>query len=162
MPHSLSTTEQRIKAATKDLQRAVGGVEAAAEISGKSKSQHGRFQSPHDPDFATIADVIAMERVAHGTAGHPQVTRLLCAQAGGLFVPLPEAIDEGDGLSLLACELAAEVGDVARAVSDSLRDRVVEPGEARHVLRELDDMDAKSAALRLQLVRILEGEGPDV
>lgn len=149
---ALSIDQQRLKKAVRDLQRAVGGVEAAAEITGKGKSQHGNYQSPNMPDFATIDAVAAMEAVSHGTPAHPAVTRLLCQMAGGVFVPLPQMPEGADAPALMLARLAAELGDVSRKITEGLADNgVLDPHEAEAALIEVGDLERLTAQLRMTL-----------
>lgn len=156
---ALTTDEQRLKEATKALQRAAGGVEVCGEITGTGKSQHGNYQNQHAPDFITVDRVAKLEAVTHGSPHHPQITRLLCRLAGGIFVPLPEANGTEDALSGLTLTLAAELGDVSAEIRRGLADDgMISPAEAMCVLEELDQLDRASAQLRMLLVRIAEAK----
>lgn len=154
-----SIRNQRIKAATRELQRAVGGVEAAAEITGKSKSQHGNYQNPNMPDFATVEAIADMEAVARGTPKFPQVTGLLCQLAGGVFVPLPEMPETDEAPALLVMRLASELGSVSASITDGLADNGrIDPHEAVASLRRLAEFEGITAQLRLLLQGIADGD----
>lgn len=149
---------QRLKAATRELQRAVGGLEAAAEITGKGKSQHGNYQNLSMPDFATIEAIADMEAVAHGTPGFPQVTSLLCQMAGGVFVPLPEMPDTDEAPAMFVMRLASELGAVSGSITDGLADNgKIDPHEAEASLRKLATFERITAQLRSVLQSIADG-----
>lgn len=153
----LSLRDQRLKDATRELQGAVHGVESAASITGKGKTQHGNYQNRNMPDFATIRDIALMEAVAHGSAGHPQVTRLLCELAGGVFVPLPQMPEGDEAVAVMIAQMAAELGDVSRSIADALcNDGNIDRPEAEGALRELADVERKTAQLRLLLQSIAD------
>lgn len=161
--NALTTRQLRLKDATRKLQESLGGTIAAAQVTGKSKTQHGRFQSPHDPDFATISDVIDMEAVAPRDAAWPPVTRLLCQMAGGVFLRLPDTETCETGLALELCTLAKEFGDLAGAVHDGMADGSLDGNEALRALREGHEMQAKLAAFNRMLEALVEaGGGPTV
>lgn len=156
---SHSIRNQRLKEATRELQRAVGGVEAAAEITGKGKSQHGNYQNKSMPDFATIEAIADMEAVARGTPKFPQVTNLLCQLAGGVFVPLPEMPETDEAPGLLVMRMASELGGVSTTITDGLADNgKIDPHEAYAPLRKLAELERITAQLRMLLQSIADGE----
>jgi hypothetical protein len=63
MKRPLTTLDLRAKKATRDLQKAVGGVHDAGKITGKSHAMHGYYQSRGRSDSITIADVLRLEAV---------------------------------------------------------------------------------------------------
>jgi hypothetical protein len=152
----LPTDDQRLKEATKALQKAAGGVESCAEITGLGKSQHGNYQNINSPDFIPVSRVRELEAVTHGYPGHPQVTRELCKQAGGVFVSLPQFSGAAhDALPGQVMALAKELGEVSAKISEGLAgDNALDAREIGAVLAELDDHDAASAALRHTLVHL--------
>lgn len=156
---ALSIRNQRLKTATRELQRAVGGIEASAEITGKGKSQHGNYQNLSMPDFATIEAIADMEAVARGTPNYPQVTRLLCQLAGGVFVPLPEMPETDEAPALLILRLASELGGVSASITDGLADNgKIDPHEATASLAKLAVFESTAAQLRLLLQSLEAGE----
>ncbi len=80
---------QAIKAASKSLVGAVGGVEAAENFCRSDKRRLSEYGRPDTDCFMPVDVVLDLEKVAHGTAGYPQVTRFLARQAGYTLVPLP-------------------------------------------------------------------------
>lgn len=158
-----STRQLRLKAATRALQDGVGGLGPATEIAGKSTSQHGRYRSEYDPDFAPIDVVIALEAVARRDASWPPVTRLLCQLAGGVFLPLPDVDACDSGVALEMCGLLHEFGDLAGVVRDGMADGSLDAGEALRALREGQELMAKLAAFNRMLEAMVEaGGGPSL
>jgi len=147
---TLTVRQQRLKAASSDLVGAVHGVEAAADLVGKGKSTIGRYSNINDEDYWMPIDVIAaLERVTHGTPGHPQVTRELCRLAGGVFVPLPQADLGSDDLRAAVMQLFSEMGDVSREIDRSLAgDGRISAKEAEAINREIEDLFARGIELK--------------
>ena len=146
---TLSVRQQRLKAASSDLVSAAGGIEAAADLLGRGKSSIGRYVNRNDEDYSMPIDAVAaLERVTHGTAGHPQVTRELCRLAGGVFVPLPQAGASHDCLRAGVMRLSSELGDVAREIDTALTDDTVCPREEAAIHRQIDELIGKAIELK--------------
>jgi hypothetical protein len=154
---TLSLRQQRLKAASSDLVGAAHGIEAAADLLGKGKSTIGRYVNINDEDYWMPVDAVAaLERVTHGTPGHPQVTAELCRLAGGVFVPLPAAAG-GDGeLRAGVMHLSSELGDVAREIDGALRDNKVCVSEETAIHRQIDDLIAKAVELKQAVTLIVD------
>lgn len=146
---TLTVRQQRLKAAAKDLVGAVGGIEAAADVLGKGKTTIGRWVNINDEDYSMpVEAVAALERVTHGTPGHPQVTRELCRLAGGVFVPLPDGVASNGELRAGVMHLSSELGDVAREIDKALGDGKVCVREETAIHRQIDDLIAKAVELK--------------
>jgi hypothetical protein len=146
---TLGVRDQRLKAASADLVGAAGGIEAAADLLGKGKSTVGRYANINDEDyFMPVNAVAALERVTHGTPGWPQVTRAMCALAGGVFVPLPDAGGTDGELRAGVMHLSAELGDVAREIDRALGDGRVSPREESAIHRQIDELIGKAVELK--------------
>ena len=163
---ALTPEQQSGKAAFKALVRAFGGQEAAAAETGVRRQKISDMGLANVADFPTLDLIDALEARTVGLPGWPHVTGWLCRQRGGLFVPLPEGGDDPAGLALGVVEMAGELGDVSRAVSDALRPdgdggAAVTRAEARRALDELDALDAASARPRLGLAAIAENKGKE-
>jgi len=150
----------RLKDRTRALQEAVGGVARAAEITGKSKSQHGRFQSASDADFATLADIVALEAVAPRSPRWPPVTRLLCELAGGVFLPLPDVEAHDGPVAMGIVALAKEFGELAGAIQEGLADGELQPEELLRARREGSELQVQLAAFLRQIEAMIEAEPP--
>lgn len=156
---SLSVRQQRLKAASSDLVGAAGGIEAAADMVAKGKSTIGRYVNINDEEYSMPVDVVAaLERVTHGTAGHPQVTRELCRLAGGVFVPLVKPGVSHDCLRAGVMRLSSELGDVAREINAALTDDEVCAREETAIHRQIDELVAKAIELK-QVVTLAARDG---
>lgn len=157
---TLGVREQRLKAASADLVGAAGGIEAAADLLGRGKSTVGRYVNINDEEyFIPVNAVAALERVTHGTPGWPQVTRAMCALAGGVFVPLPDAA-AGDGeLRGHVMQLSSELGDVARELDTALRDERITVREEAAIHRQIDDLIAKAVELKRAVTLAVDRDG---
>lgn len=145
----------RLKAATRDLRDACGGVERAAALCGLSKSQVSRCASPEHPDLLPLAAVLALE----ADCGLPLVT---AAMAGCHGRTLARGRDEGDGVSL-----AGAHADVTRAAAglmgeaaDAFEDGAVSPAEAERIDRRAGEVEIKLGLLRKGLARAKTGGKP--
>lgn len=147
----LPAEEQRQARSVRLAIEAAGGLEPCAQDTGKNASLLSRCSSPNQRHSLTIRDVEIVEAAGHGSPGHPHITRHLCRAAGGVFVALPKCHGDADGLTRSTCEIAAEMGDVAREVSIALADGVADRDERRAIRKQLDELDAASASLRMQL-----------
>ncbi|MBA15545.1 MAG: hypothetical protein CMN73_04230 [Sphingomonas sp.] len=153
-----------LKRATQDMIRGVGGLEAAAGFCRVGKSVLGDAQNVHCRDRFVAIDVVAdLEPLARERDGWPHVTRALCREMGGVFVPLPQA-EGADSVETCLIALASEFGDVAQAVREAMADKVWTLAEIEAATAELDQMDATSAKMRLSLKhkrRELRAASPD-
>lgn len=157
---TLSLRQQRLKAASSDLVRAAGGIEDAAELLSRGKSTIGRYVNINDEDYSMPIDAVAaLERVTHGSLGHPQVTAELCRLAGGVFVPLPDAAGGNGELRAGVMHLSAELGDVARGIDCALRDDTVCVREETAIHRQIDDLIAKACELKQAVTLIVDRDG---
>ncbi|ETI63002.1 hypothetical protein C100_14915 [Sphingobium sp. C100] len=160
---TLSPDQQALKAAFKALAKAFGGQAAVEAETGIRQQEVSDYGLPNVARFAPIDLIDHLEDCTHGTAGWPHVTSWLCRRRGGVFVPLPLGRDDADGMMRTVAEMAAEFGDVSRAVADAVcphgpDGEEVNPTEARRALDALDDLDRVSAQLRLKLAAKIKGE----
>jgi hypothetical protein len=156
-----SADKQALKVAAKTLVRAAGGQEAAAEASTRVKRQQAfsDYGLPNTPDFMPIDVVADLEAVAHGTAGYPQVTRLLAARAGFALVALPslDVAAVGD-LHAAIGRYAKEQGEATGRACMALADGKFCAADAHAVIPELDDAIEAAVTLRA-LLNHIAGEG---
>ncbi|WP_370169783.1 hypothetical protein [Sphingobium abikonense] len=160
---TLSPDQQSLKAAFKALAKAFGGQVAVEAETGVRQQEISDYGLPNVARFAPIDLIDHLEDCTHGAAGWPHVTSWLCRRRGGVFVPLPQGSNDADGMMRTVAEMAAEFGDVSRAVADAVcpngpDGEEVNPTEARLALDALDDLDRVSAQLRLKLIEKLKGE----
>jgi len=152
--NALSSEEQALARATKQAIQAAGGLEVCARETGISTSQLSRCCSPHERDSITVRDAATIEAIGHGHDGHPHILRAQARLLGFVLVALPEGPEDADGLMRSMMTLTSELGAVAQAISEALRDQKFTPGEALRALAQLDEHDQASAVLRLQLQSI--------
>lgn len=153
---ALSPDAQSGKAAFKALVKSFGGQDAAAVETGVRRQKISDMGLPNVAESPTLDLIDALEDRTVGLPGWPHVTGWLCRRRGGVFVPLPLGDDDADGMMRTVADLAAELGDVSRAVSEAVcpdgdGGRDVTEAEARAALAELDGLDRTSAQLRLKL-----------
>lgn len=122
----ISSGEKALALATKRAVEAAGGLDRCADETAIGRSQLSRCGSVNDRDSISIRDAVTIDLIGQRSDGHPFIVRALCRQLGGVFVQLPEAQDDANGLTLTVVELAGELGDL----SDSVRSALCERGEA--------------------------------
>lgn len=158
---TLSAEELILARATKAAIEATGGGKVCLHVTRiQSEAQLSRCASRNNPDSITIRDAAAIESISHGRAGHPHITRALARLAGGVFVPLPEADEAGDGLLASVVTLVEELGDVSQAIRAGLADNDFSRGDATLAIDQLDELDQASAALRMKLCAIVDEDRP--
>lgn len=147
----LTPDEQVLARATKLAIQSAGGLDDCSRETGLSTSQLSRCCSPNHRDSITVRDANTIEDMAHGRPGHPHILRARARLLGYVLTKRPETACDAPGLLQSVMSLTAELGDVAQAINDALRDQTVTPDEAMAALRQLDKLDEASASLRLQL-----------
>ncbi|BBD01860.1 hypothetical protein [Sphingobium sp. YG1] len=160
---TLSPEQQSGCASFKALVRAFGGQEAAASETGVRQQKISDMGLSNVAEFPTLDLIDALEDRTVGLPGWPHVTNWLCHRRGGVFVPLPQGENDADGMMVTVAELAGELGDVSRAISEAVcasgdGGRDVTKAEAAAALAELDGLDRTSAQLRLKLMSKMQGE----
>jgi hypothetical protein len=151
--HFAPTPRQRHhKRLARKLVERVGGVEAAALFCRLGKSQLSDCQNPNVAAFLPGDVIEELEAVA----GEPVYTAGLADMADHVLLPKLDAGEDSDGLASSVIALTDELGDVAREIRSALRDRKVEPPEARRALEQLAELERASAALRRKLQRLAE------
>lgn len=159
---TLTPEQQTGKAAFKALAKSYGGQEAVAEETGIRQQEISDYGLPNVAKFASVDLVDFLEDRTVGLPGWPHITGWLCRRRGGVFVPLPQGGADADGMMRTVAEMAAEFGDVSRAVADAVcphgpDGEEVNAAEARTALAALDDLDRVSAQLRHKLQSKIKG-----
>lgn len=159
----LTPDQQTGKAAFKALAKAFGGQQAVEAETGIRQQDISDFGLPNVAKFATIDLIDRLEESTVGLPGWPHITSWLCRRRDGVFVPLPKGGADADGMMRTVAEMAAEFGDVSRAVADAVcphgpDGEEVNETEARTALDALDDLDRVSAQLRHKLQSKIKGE----
>lgn len=159
---ALSPDQQSGKASFKALVKAFGGQDAAAEESGVRRQKISDMGLANVAEYPTLDLIDLLEDRTVDLPGWPHVTSWLCRRRGGVFVPLPQGGADADGMMRTVAEMAAEFGDVSRAVADAVcphgpDGEEVNAAEARTALAALDDLDRVSAQLRHKLQSKIKG-----
>lgn len=159
---TLTPEQQTGKAAFKALAKAYGGQEAVAEETGIRQQEISDYGLPNVAKFASVDLIDFLEDRTVDLPGWPHITGWLCRRRGGVFVPLPQGGADADGMMRTVAEMAAEFGDVSRAVADAVcphgpDGEEVNAAEARTALAALDDLDRVSAQLRHKLQSKIKG-----
>ncbi|AYJ85318.1 hypothetical protein D3Y57_04690 (plasmid) [Sphingomonas paeninsulae] len=160
MPREQNTpAKQAVKAASKALVRAAGGLEAAAEFSRPNKSVLGEYGRPEGDCFMPVDVVEDLEAITHGQAGHPIVTRHLAARAGYALVKLPTASDiDSDWLAQVG-RLVSDSGAIIAGISSAAADKVINSADVGdfNLIGECDDLLALVVNMRAHFERIQAG-----
>jgi hypothetical protein len=159
----LTPDQQSGKAAFKALAKAYGGQQAVEAETGIRQQDISAFGLPTVARFAHVDLIDRLEDSTVGLPGWPHVTSWLCRRRGGVFVPLPQAEDDADGIILTVAELASELGDVSRSIAEGVSassegGTAITQTEAERALAELDGLDRTSAQLRMKLQTLTKGE----
>lgn len=152
---------QAAKAASRDLVRAFGGQEVAAEEAHRSQSRICAYGHANMADFMPVDVVDVLEERTQGLPGWPHVTRWLARRRGLLLVPRPVQSLAGAWGACLK-RMTKEFGEVAQRIVDAVGDPDT-PGEvtaaeirATRLVEELDELAEQVARARAMAVHILE------
>lgn len=144
----------------RDLIRLAGGVEAAAAIIGKGKSQVGRFQSVHEPDVMSIEDAISLEAATIGKPGHPVMTRHMARRSGHALIKLPHKPATASDLLDLIGEVSAECGDLIAGLLAGVRNGDFSGDQQIAIREQIADLIEFAVAIDVSLDSFA-GEGND-
>jgi hypothetical protein len=136
----------RIKAATRDLIRASGGIERAAALTSYSKSDVGRWNIATDPQIVPLAAALALE----AECGLPLITSVMAELNGRR---LTDGTETGE-----ASSIAARHADTQRASAEVLAryaqataDNRLTPAEAEIIDRAVAELERSIGPLRQDL-----------
>lgn len=154
MTLSATARFKALKHASKALSHDVGGIEASAELVGKSKSVIGRDVCLNDEQFLNLRDAAELER----HASEPFVTKAMARLAGGVFVQLPQIELDATGLREQVLAIAEELGDVSEVVRSALKDKEIKPKEAERIVSELSQLIDQAARTRAMVEAMADGK----
>lgn len=151
MARPLTQQGRRLKRATRELVRSLGGIEVAAADCGHGKSTVHRWTDHHDGEHFINVEALA---TLEGAAERPIVTEQLARMAGGLFVLLP--VDGADRAQLGEVadhmfDVIDRTGALAGGVRIALHDERCSPEEREHLRGLLDELIRATCAFRLRL-----------
>ena len=142
-----------LKLATSEMVKGVGGLEAAAAFCRVGKSVLGEAQSINCPDRFVAIDVVAdLEPLSRDREGWPHVTRALCLQMGGVFVPVTHNVVALGDLIGSVGRLAKEAADVTQAICGAVADGDVNAAEIAAARIQIEEAMAVLATLDRQLL----------
>ncbi|WP_284537412.1 phage regulatory CII family protein [Pleomorphomonas sp. T1.2MG-36] len=137
-----------IKSALKRQIAALGGLEAAAELTGISKSHIQRLADINARDRVTLADAAKIDEIA----GDPVILRVVAAALGYRLDAL--ATDErGTNLRRDANTLIIKTAELGSAVSEALEDGIISDNEVVLLTKMLIDLQARNS----ELLKALQG-----
>ncbi|HEX8479602.1 MAG TPA: phage regulatory CII family protein [Telluria sp.] len=140
-----------------------GGVDALARELDISPNVLRNKLAPtvasHYPSFEEVSRIVECCHKAGMPDAHLPLHAMLVRHGMAAFVvPQPEQARQDD-LSQTVCRVMSEVGDVAEAVSDALRDGVVTSAEADLIEREFH---AALSALGAWRARLRQQDNPGI
>lgn len=110
-----------------------------AEIAARIGKRVGYLLDASNPDREDTkfqAELLtAVMHVTHNLAP----LHYLCAEFGGVFLPLPAAAASDDEVLAAFARAVAEVGESGSAITQGLEDRTLTPEEAQRACREIDE-----------------------
>lgn len=145
------------KFATQETIKGVGGLEASAGFTRVGKTVLGDAQNINCPErFLAIDVAVDIEKLARERDGWPHITRWMCAQMGGTFVPLPKAVPVARDLIGTMGLVAREAADVTQAICAAVADGHLERREIDAARRQIVEAQAALAVLDAQLAALGE------
>lgn len=161
---TLSRRQIALKNATRDDLHSFGGQVAFAEHPG-SRARRQQYYSERcaasTDKFLSLDDVAELVRQLRGDEQPSAILTQLCADAGGMFVPLPDVHAHDGPIAEGMGRLGHEFGEAMGAMGETLADGQVRGHEARRCRDELDDMINAAMRLRAQfkaIIRDAKGE----
>lgn len=142
----------RVKSATRDLVKMVGGVVRAGEVAGVSKSEVSRWQSATDGDVISLPAALALE----AECGVPLVTSAM-AELQGRRVSDPNEEDVATCLLGAFTGVTMALGELQTVMATTLSDGKVTPAEAGTVTRAATSLEDRVTQLKLVMAGIKAG-----
>jgi len=154
---TLSPEQRRLKRASKELVRAVGGTGEAAEITGGRQQRMSDIGLANTPDFLRLDEIQQLEDEAIGVDGWPPVTRALARHHGFILVRVPARPAAADWHREMG-ELSGHAGEVVQTICVSLTDGKVVAAEATAIRAKVAEAQEALAALDALCAQV-EAEG---
>lgn len=130
------------------------GVERAADLLGRSRTQVYRYTDPAEPDAHLGADQI---RVLEGAAGDPIVTGYLAAEAGCAILDVGADAPDGNILHDVAA-FADQSASLWATWAQSLADGTLDGPETGAMIAKADRVMRSLAQMRAELVAKQRGQ----
>lgn len=140
-----------IKGAQRDLIEAVGGIDRAALLLGRSTAQVGRFNAWNDPDLMSQWEIIVLE----ADLGRPVVSRTMAVLTGASVLdPAGEARGR-DCLYSGSAKLMAEHAEFFAVYSEAASDGHFSDREMLEMLPKAEDVRRSADSLVQKIHRRL-------
>ena len=140
-----------VKGAQRDLIKAVGGMDRAALLLGRSVGQVGRYNNWHDPDLMAQWEIIVLET----DLGRPVVSRTMAVLTGASVLdPTGEARGR-DCLHSGSAKLMAEHAEFFAAYSEAASDGQFSDREMLEMLPKAEDVRRSADSLVAKIHRML-------
>ena len=145
----------RIKAATRDLIKACGGVVRAGEIANASKSEMSRLQSATDPDIIGIPQALALQ----ADCGLPLVTTVMAEMEGRRLTDPVADGREASGVFSRAADSIRAAGEMMAGIATAQADGELTTAEAEICDRLAGEVERSVGQLRRELANVKGGSG---
>jgi hypothetical protein len=149
----------RIKAATRDLVKACGGVERSADLAHVGKSTVARWYSLKDEDIIPISAVLSLE----ADCDMPFVTQIMADLNGRSLTDQDAVRDTAGCLTTGHNNLMGKFAELTTELVAAKADGVVTPAEAEVLDRKAAEMERAASDMRQTLaakkagVRLVRG-----
>lgn len=143
-----------LKAAVAKLVELAGGVNKAADLCGRSRSQMQRYTDDAEPDMMP-ADLI---RILETAIGETIVSGFLVREQGGVVLSPPKGAGDSE-LNIDFARMGETSSDLFAEYGRALKDAKVSPKEAGRLLRDLDEVLAAACVMRARLQAGRDAEG---
>ena len=137
-----------LRAATRRLTKACGGLESAAAVTRTAVPTLSEYQIPHGRFFMPIDVVADLE----ADADDPIITRILARHANCVLLKLPSA-EADPNYFLRLSRIGKEVSEVFERASIALADQHITAPEKSALVGEIDDAIVALSELRQLLYR---------
>lgn len=151
----MGPSNARMKLAVREAVARCGGVDGAGATASRSRTTAGEWNALQHPAFPPLDCAMALDQVVVAMGDAPPILSKYAAELGHALVRLPDAGEASDEMTMMMVTLAKELGDVAGAISEAMRDGVRTPAELQAIIAQLDEMMAAGASMRQLAVREL-------
>jgi hypothetical protein len=145
---NISPEKQARKAKARDLIRAAGGIEAAAEVTRVGKTLLSEYGRPDNETYMPDDVRADLEDITFGKPEHPHLTRYDARRLGFALVPMPKGeLPVGQSLLQALSESIHDAGELHKNICDAIGDGKIDRAE-RAVGMALAQ-EAAEAAMRI-------------
>jgi hypothetical protein len=142
---------QTVKGAQRDLIKAVGGIDRAAVLLGRSAGQIGRCNNWNDPDLLAQWEIIVLE----ADLGRPVASRVIAMLTGASVLDPSGEVRGRDCLHAGSAKLMAEHAEFFIAFSEAASDGRFSDREMLELLPKVQDVSRSAVSLERKIHRKL-------